>query len=490
MKNNTKRFLALLLAICLAAALMGCSLTEKEPAAEETEAPTDETASEYSEEERAEVAVQVGDYTVTKGEIIDQYDYLISMYSYYGYSTPTADADVESFQDTVVSQLTSRLIQLYQADLMGVELSEEKLASIKEEAQQTIDDYTAQYRDLAEDEGASDLDARAEELFVADLEASGMNMDIAGFYEYVVDEMSKSARIEALEAKVKEDVTATDEEIQTAFDELLATQKETYAATPETYQEDAESFEMYGGDPVLVVPEGYLRVRTITISPAEEIGEEYTTLKTELTELESQYGTLLLNALAEKYANSNADPAATTLNVPFTELDGGAEIVKSYIEKKAQADALFEAYIADARAKADTALAAIKGGMSFADAIKEYGEDDMYVTYPSFLDTGLVMYSQPNDTWSDALLEAVKTLQPGEYTDVIRVDDMFYILQLVGDEPAGEKTLADVSDALRASVVSEKAETYWNEKLDEWENDTSLATYFEDVYRDVGKAVG
>jgi hypothetical protein len=64
---------------------------------------------------------------------------------------------------------------------------------------------------------------------------------------------------------------------------------------------------------------------------------------------------------------------------------------------------------------------------------------------------------------------------------------MFYILQLVGSEPAGEKTLADAHDAIEAQVVSSNADTLWNETLQKWQNDTSIATYYEDVYRDIGK---
>lgn len=112
----------------------------------------------------------------------------------------------------------------------------------------------------------------------------------------------------------------------------------------------------------------------------------------------------------------------------------------------------------------------------------------MYTDYPSFVDTGLLMYVGGEDTmWDAKLVQAVGQLKDGEHTAVIQVDDVFYILQLVGAEPAGEKSLTDSYDAVKAAAVAKNVETAWTAQLDAWQNDTKIATYFEDVYRDIGK---
>jgi hypothetical protein len=121
--------------------------------------------------------------------------------------------------------------------------------------------------------------------------------------------------------------------------------------------------------------------------------------------------------------------------------------------------------------------------------LKQYGEDTMYTDYPSFVDTGLLMYIGGEDTtWNSELVKAVGLLKDGEHTAVILVDDVFYILQLVGSEPAGELSLTDAHDAVKAAVVAKNADTAWNTQLETWENDTKIVTYFEDVYRSIGKA--
>jgi hypothetical protein len=64
---------------------------------------------------------------------------------------------------------------------------------------------------------------------------------------------------------------------------------------------------------------------------------------------------------------------------------------------------------------------------------------------------------------------------------------MLYILQLVGTEPAATKTLDQVTDAIKAQVIATNADKLWTDTLAKWEKDTSIVSYNEDVYRDIGK---
>ena len=99
------------------------------------------------------------------------------------------------------------------------------------------------------------------------------------------------------------------------------------------------------------------------------------------------------------------------------------------------------------------------------------------------------MYIGGEDTtWNADLVKAVGALKDGEYTAVIKADDVFYILQLVGTVPAGELSLTDAHDAVKAAAIAKSADTTWNTQLKTWENDTKIVKYFEDVYRGIGKA--
>lgn len=482
MKFNWKHALAVLLAAVLMLSVMGCSLKD-DGSATVTDSDADTSADSDA------IAVKVGDdYTITKGEIEDQYDYMVQMYSYYGMSTPTEDADIESLQDSIISTLVSDKIQLYEAELLGVVLTDEEVADAEAQAEEEMQYYMESFQSQAEEEGAEDVESRTLEIFQEQLDAAEMDMDVEGFRAYLVEQYTNEALKAALKEEVTKDVTATDEEIQDYYAENLASQEEDYTATPANYLTDAEAYQMDGSDPVLYAPEGYVRVRSISISPADEISDDYTTLQSDLEALAAQYGEAALEALAAKYAEAGADPASTQLNITASEIDGGEALVSEYVQKKAEADALYEEYIQDARAKAEEAYAALESGTSFTDVLTQYGEDDMYVSYPSFVETGLLMYTAGDDgTWDSQLVSAIGLLKDGQYSAIIQIGDVFYILQLVGEEPSGATPLTDVYDAIQAVVAQDNAEDAWNEALEAWENDTTITTYYEDVYRDIGK---
>lgn len=460
MKIGMKKWIALLLAAALLLTAAACSLEEKSGDAAN------------SAKERARVAANVGGkYDITKGEMIDQYDYLLGMYSYYGMAAPTADADIESLQDSVLAELVNGKVLLYQAGEQGITLDEARLAEVEatldEEMQYWIDTFTAE----AETEGAADVEARMRELFDEALAGSDMDLDMDGYREYLREMIEQDAIIAALEASVKAEVTVSEEEIQEYYDNLLDIQKEDYDETPGNYATDAEAFVMSGGNPVIYAPKGYIRVKTITVSPEETLSEDYTTLRTALDALEAEYGRLMLAGTAEDEARI-------------------AEIKAEYAEKKVEADALYEAYIGSAREKINEAYAALEAGKSFDEALQEFGEDDIYTTYPAFMEKGLLMRKEGEETMDEKLVEAALALEFGEYSGIIQLDDMFYIIMPVGDEPDGTTPLADVYDVIREMAVSESAEALWTARQEAWNNDTALVTYYEDVYRDIGKSQG
>ena len=485
MKFKWKHALAALLAAVLMLSVMGCSLNDDEPT---TTTSSDASADVDTAADRDQIAVKIGDdYTITKGEIQDQYDYMIEMYSYYGMGTPTEDADIESMQDSIISSLVSDKIQLYEAKLLDILLTDEEVADVEAQAEEEMQYYLDSFRAEAENEGAEDVEARTLEIFQEQLDAAEMDMDVEGFRAYIVEGYMNEAWKVALKEEITRDITATDEEIQNYYAENLATQQEDYTTTPSYYLSDSEAYQMDGSNPILYAPEGYVRVRSISISPAEEISSDYATLLSDLDTLSAQYGKAALAALADKYAETSADPASKQLPITASEIEGGEALVTEYVQKKAEADAMYEEYVQDARAKANEAYAALESGTDFKDVLTQYGENDTYISYPSFVETGLLMLAAGDDVWDSQLVDAVGLLKDGQHTDVIQIGDTFYILQLVGKEPAGETPLSDVYDAIQAVVVQNNVDDYWNEMLQSWENDTSIATYYEDVYRDIGK---
>ena len=492
MNNIWKKALSVTLALALTLSFAACAKNNATNASGSNATSSDATSSDasvYTEEELAQVAVKIGDdFTITKGDVLDEYNYMISMYTSYGMAAPSTDEEIEQMQDSVISTLVSDKIQQYEAKTLGVTLSADEQAKVESQVEEQMTYYMDTFRSQAQSEGATDVEARTLEIFQEQLDAAGMEMDVDGFRTYMTEQYTNEAMKTALEAQVTKDITATDEEIQTYYDTLLASQKESLTTTPSDYGAAAEDFQKNGGDPMIYTPEGYVRVRSISITPEGDVSADYTSLKDEMTQIEAEYGAAALAALADKYTASGKAATDTSVNVTTSDIEGGAKMVSDYVTKKAAADALYETYIKDAREKANEAYTSLEAGTSFQDVLQKYGEDTMYTEYPSFVDTGLLMYIGGEDTmWDASLVQAVGQLKDGEHTAVIQVGDVFYILQLVGTEPAGEKSLTDSYDAVKAAAVAKNVETAWTEQLDAWQNDTKIATYYEDVYRDIGK---
>lgn len=486
MKNTWKKALSALIAVALTLSFAACSKGANNASASNA-SPSDAAA----DPSRDEIAVRIGkgdDYTVTKGEIEDQYNYMVSLYQQYGMSAPSADADIESMQDDIVDSLITEKMKLYEADQLGVTLSDEQKATVEKQVDDQMNSYTEMFREQATSEGAADVEARTMEIFQEQIDAAGMELDVSGFRDFMVKGYTEEALKDALKALITKDVTATDDEIQSYYDNLLSTQKDTYTTTPADYGQAAEDFQMNGGDPMLYTPEGYVRVRSISISPATELSADYDTLQTDLADLEAKYGAAALAALADKYAAQGADASDTSIGITTDEIEGGAALVSDYVTKKAAADAMYEDYIKAARDKANEALSSLDAGTSFADVLNKYGEDSIYTQYPTFVDTGLLMYVGGEDAlWDAELVTAVGLLKDGEHTAIIQVGDMFYILQLVGSEAAGEKSLTDAYDGVKAAVIAQNGDTLWNTQLETWKNDKSIVNYYTDIYRGIGK---
>ncbi len=462
MKNTQKKLLALLLCLMMVLAASACKLSDGETTADTKN--TEDTAIDYEA-----VVAKVGDsdkYTVSLGDLNSGYQSMLSFYTNYGMSAPTADEDIQSYQDMVMEGLVTDQMLLYQAELAGLSpLSDEEAEAAKKEADASLDALLQDYVNYATEQGAADPEAEAINYINEDLANYGYTVDWEG-YKTTYYESAYNAKVTAkLQEKIQSAATVDDADVQAYYDELLASQKESYDATPSSYVTASEDYEKGGQTPVLYTPDGFLRVKIVAVQPEGTLDEGYTTLKTEMTALEAEYGALAL---------SGGDAARMK------------ELQADYNDKKAEADTLFEAYVKDARQKAVDAYAALKAGTSFDEVLKEYGQDEMFTTYETFAAKGRLLGKEAgSDAWDDAIREAALKLEDGAYSDVIEVDGAYYIVMRVGNEAAAELSFDEVKDILTPIVLAEKQNTVWENQKSAWLDEDGLVTYFEDVYRDV-----
>lgn len=463
MKRRITRMLAV--ALCVALALGAAACGEQQAQDGATPAPGQAA-------DRDAVAVQIGeDFTVTYGEVADYYDYIVSMMSYYGVSAPTADADIESYQDEAVDGLVAQKKQLYFAKQLGLdELTADEEAEVQAAVDEEMEYYFDMFRSDAEAEGAEDIEARAQELFNEELTASGMEMDYVEFEEYIFEQVAQQKTLEKLQEHVRSTATIDDDDVQAYYDQLLESQTTAYGEDASQYLTDQENFEMNGGDPAVVVPEGFLRVKVVTVAPQEAIDDTYEEKVTQMSEYEAEYGKLMLE-----------DEKANAARLK--------EIKTLYDALRVETDQMYEAYMADAKAKIEEAKAKLDGGESIDAVLESYGEDAAYTEYALIAEHGRLMAQQSGaDDFDDTLRNAALALADGTYSDVLQADDTYYIVYRVGTETAGTRTLDEVREAVEAAALTAEADAVWAEQEAEWDEDDSMVTYHEEVYRSIGKS--
>ncbi len=458
MNKHFKSLSAIVMALLLGLALIGCSLV-----------------SVNDEKDMAQVVAKVGDVEITKQEFVDEFTYYISMYRSFGYDPTATQEDLTTFQDSILDGLISMKVQNYQAAKQGyTELSAEELTEIAgyvEEAEKTIADAAlSQAQAEFEEDPDIDVNARAEELFPIIAE------------QYVGKEMSREElktwleeqyKSSYLTGKMQEDfyaaVTVTDEEVRAAFDEQLASDKTTIEGDAGKYKGLQESFEMYGGTPPLFAPEGYVRVKHILLAPEEELGTDYTDKVTQMSELQAELGQLTLDDEAKNAARI-------------------ADIKTEHAALKAETEQLYTEHFAQSKQDAQAAYDKLQSGASFDEVMKEYTQDaDFTDAEYKFSETGKLLSKNTSTTdWSDAVKDAVLALTTaGSYTGVIEDDSGYHILQYVGDEPAGERAYADYEASIREETLSAKQEEEWNALVTEWTQDTTVVTRYPERIRDV-----
>lgn len=130
-------------------------------------------------------------------------------------------------------------------------------------------EYAEAVATIAEEEGialtdAEDADARTrareDAVLLAAMGEEGDGLDIILEEQYV---------LEILEKKLAEalfpDVQASAEEILDWYDARLAAMQQAFSQDPGAFKNQQDSFDLYGGVPPLVVPEGYIRVKHILV---------------------------------------------------------------------------------------------------------------------------------------------------------------------------------------------------------------------------------
>ena len=247
----------------------------------------------------------------------------------------------------MLNSLIQTKVSEYQAKKQG-------FATPNAEDQKKIDDevnkYMTEWQDAAKQQAEAEkasnsslnVDTRTNELFKSTVKQYlGKEMDQAAAKKWLIDYFTPTYLINEFQANFNSKITVTDDEIKAAYDKQLATDKTDLTSTPSDYGTKQVSYEQYVADqaaspsaltdteantvtlPPLTVPEGYVRVKVIKITPEQELGTDYTDKTAKMSDLESQIG---------KLSTTTADQTANAAKI--------ADLQSQYSAVKAEADKL------------------------------------------------------------------------------------------------------------------------------------------------------
>ena len=402
--HQIKRILACTIAALLALSL--CAFAEEEDLAAQLEAANARIAELEAQIETYTVAAKYDGGIVSVEEVEEQYDYLVDMYSQYGY-------DISSYADYYVEDIIRPIVafrvQLQKAAELGLhQFTEEEEAAFAEEAQAEYDGTVEMYQ--SQFTGTEEEILQQTEEFLAS-------------QEYTVDAIIGYLKEEALLDRIYDyaiaDVTLTDDAVSQEYDARVAADREAFEADLSQYESAVNN-----GTPVYYTPEGFRAVKHILLLPSEEAQAELDSLNSELSAAETD-------------------------------------------EEKAEIQAQIDEVFAGMDPTVEEIYARIEAGEDFDALIAEYGQDPGMQSGDSAQNGYYV--SADSTAWVQEFTDGAMSIpEIGGVSDPVRSSYGIHIIKYVGDVAPGATDFADVEAALRESLLATMTEEAYNAALDEW----------------------
>lgn len=216
-------------------------------------------------------AATVGDKVITVTQLENMY-INNSTYSAYNGFTLSSDEGVEGFQDYLLNLMVESRLKQYKAEQSGIELSAEELAQAKATADASYEETYQSFITAAEEAGASDIRAYANQLFTDAL--SRNKTTVRQMKKEYLSEAKGDMLIAKHREQLLEGVEAGEEDLKAMYDEELAAQQEEFDEDSAAYFTQ-DAYSMYGMDYVpLYIPADFFRVRQILVedrATAEDI---------------------------------------------------------------------------------------------------------------------------------------------------------------------------------------------------------------------------
>ena len=420
---------------------------------------------------------------ITKAQAQAEYDEVQAYYDAYGYALDDPEAIAE-IKAEILDYLAAEAIELNKANELGLgpdSLTEEEKTRITEEAkteyQNTIDYYMVYFE--SGEEGETEQSVRQEVMdFLAEQDYSEESA-----IEYGMDQAWR----DKLYAYATNGVTASEEQVQAAYEEMVA-------ADQESYQEDPYNFEYaaLSGSDIYWYPEGYRTVKHILLSFTDEQVEKLSEISADLEDVRYQIEELDWQAenadedlltgedLDEHEGHDHTQEELEALAEPE---DAEDEITMSREELAAE-EARLEGELrrlqAEYAATLSDKVAEVQGkmasGADFDDLIAEYGSDVGMQEEPG-KSVGYYVSAQ-SEMWEEAFTQAAMALNnPGDVSGQVIGSNGIHIIRYLADVTAGPVDIEKVREACTQSAAETAMSEAYDEAVATWKAEAKIKTY-------------
>ena len=480
--------------------LCGCAAGLAEEAAD-TAAATDTAATDTAAAETAEplllVTVNGEEIWSNNEEMQKLIDYYTSYYSSYGYDV--SDPGLMPYlQAEGMTWAVEDVLYRQKAKELGIEeMTEEQKAQAEARAKESWERAVSSY---AQSQGGLTEESTEEETAAARLQALEYIESNFGYTEesfireFVADTETTMLR-ENVHHAVLGEITVSDEEVTSHFNELVEEDKNSYENNIPMY----EYYTNYMGSNSYYVPEGYRGITHILLNVDSELMNNYTSLQAKLEEQQEAE-----DAADEEVKDEEADAAGDTAGETVGETEAADEAADEAAAETATAetgdapaaeetpeepvtqemvDAAKQAIMDSVAAQVDEIMAKYKAGTPFADLIAEYGNDPGMTQEPNKTD-GYAVHKE-SILWDPVFTEGAMALEKvGDVSEPVLGSHGVHILHYTRDIPAGAVELTEeIRSELHDELLSEKENTAVSAMKEEWKKEAKIE------YTDDGQAI-
>ena len=415
MKLN--RLFALMLALVMAFAAVSFAAAEDAPVLSESD-----------------VLVTVNGTPITRGEIYNIANNLLSTYMQYGYDV--SDPNIMTQISTMAVDFAIQYVLMdQQAAARGFDqFTEEEMNGFREEAAQQwntiVNEYVYYYGSLTPTSTEEEITAARTEV-IAMLESEGYTE------EMVLDSIVKSAIYDRLEADMVAGAVVTEADVLGYYESLVMQDEANYGNDVATY----EYMTQYYGQPSYYVPAGYRGVTHILLNVDENMLADY----------------------QGKMATFEEEQAA---------IEAGEDITPTVTQE--ELDAMHDAIIASVQPTVDEINEQLNAGVPFADLIAIYGNDPG-MTDPTRLAEGYPVHMD-SIVWDPAFVKgAFSVNEVGQWSEPVLGSYGVHIVYYLRDVPAGAVELTDeMYAALYDEMLVSAEDELFNTQMQAWFEESEI----------------